>query len=155
MWKKIPRATQPARKTLPTRLLRVLIVEDNLINQKLLSRVVEVGGHSVEIADDGEQAVLRVRDDSFDLVFMDVQMPGMDGLEATRQIRNAQEEAGSRLPIVGVTAGATAAELEACLASGMDFCITKPIAISEVEKVLARVSAGRFASVRGGATYRS
>ena len=122
--------------------LRVLIAEDNLVNQKLVTRLLEIGGHSFELAENGEQAVSRFREGQFDVIFMDVQMPGMDGLEATRQIRAIEGTSGSHLPIVGVTAGVTAAELAACLASGMDSCITKPIAIREVEQVLARVAAG-------------
>jgi signal transduction histidine kinase/CheY-like chemotaxis protein len=123
--------------------LRVLVAEDNLINQKLLGHMLKIGGHSFEIAENGQQAVSRSRERRFDVILMDVQMPGMDGLEATRRIRASEGASGPRLPIIGVTAGATAAELASCLASGMDSCITKPLAIREVEEVLARVSAGR------------
>ncbi len=123
--------------------LRVLIAEDNLINQRLVTRLLEIGGHSFELAENGEQAVSRFREGEFDLILMDVQMPCMDGLEATRRIRAIEGASGPHLPIVGVTAGVTAAELAACLGSGMDSCITKPIAIRDVERVLARVSAGR------------
>jgi CheY-like chemotaxis protein len=83
------------------------------------------------------------REGRFDVILMDVQMPGMDGLEATRLIRAGEGASGPHLPIIGVTAGATAAELAACLGSGMDSCITKPISIFDVEAVFARISAGR------------
>ena len=127
--------------------LRVLIAEDNPINQKLIARVLQIGGHSFEIAENGGQAVSRFREGRFDLILMDVQMPGMDGLEATRRIRASEGASTPRLPIIGVTAGATAAELAACQASGMDSCITKPIAIRQLEEVLARVFAGRPSAV--------
>jgi len=123
--------------------LRVLIAEDNLINQKLLAQMLKIGGHSFEIAENGEQAVSRFCESRFDLILMDVQMPGMDGLEATRRIRALAGSSGPRLPIIGVTAGASAAELATCVASGMDSCISKPISIHEMEQLLARISAGR------------
>lgn len=123
--------------------LRVLIAEDNPINRKLLGHVLRIGGHSFEIAENGQEAVSRFRTGRFDVILMDVQMPRMDGLEATRRIRAGEGASGPRVPIIGVTAGATAAELAACLASGMDSCIAKPIAIREVEDLLARVSANR------------
>ncbi len=122
--------------------LRVLIAEDNLINQKLLTRVLDIGGHTYEVAANGEEALSRFYEGQFDVILMDVQMPGMDGLEATRRVRAAESATGSHVPIIGVTAGATPAELTACVASGMDSCLTKPIAIRDVEQLLARVSAG-------------
>lgn len=120
--------------------LRVLIAEDNVINQKVLTRVLSLGGHSYEVAANGEEAFAHYRTGGFDLILMDVQMPGTDGLEATRQIRSAESTSGDRLPIIGVTAGASASEVAACLAAGMDSCITKPIVIREVEQLLAGIA---------------
>jgi signal transduction histidine kinase/ActR/RegA family two-component response regulator len=131
---------------LDDRPLRILIAEDNLINQKLLARLLAKAGHRFEVAGNGKQAIAMLSRDRFDLVLMDVQMPEMDGLEATRRIRASECSAGDRIPIVGVTAGASAAELQACIASGMDSCITKPIAIPDLERVLARFGQANLSS---------
>jgi signal transduction histidine kinase/ActR/RegA family two-component response regulator len=133
--------------------LRVLVAEDNLVNQKVLTRMLMLGGHSFEIAGNGEEAVRRCREGRFDLILMDVQMPTLDGLEATRRIRASEAASGAHLPIIGVTAGATAAELGACLDSGMDSCITKPIVIREVEQLLAGI-AERKAAKPGSSMLR-
>jgi signal transduction histidine kinase/CheY-like chemotaxis protein len=121
--------------------LRILVAEDNRVNQKLISILLAKLGHQLTLVSDGEQAVSMLGQEPFDLVLMDVQMPVMDGLEATRQIRAAEAAADRHTPIAGVTAGATAAELQACLAAGMDYCMTKPIQIAELKNILARVYA--------------
>lgn len=122
------------------RSLRILVAEDNLVNQKLIAALLSKFGHELELAAHGEHALSLLDGNRFDLVLMDVQMPVMDGLEATRRIRAAEASSHKRLPIVGVTAGATPAELQACIASGMDFCITKPVQADSLKKALARVS---------------
>ncbi|HWQ52953.1 MAG TPA: ATP-binding protein [Bryobacteraceae bacterium] len=122
--------------------LRILVAEDNLINQKLLTRLLAKAGHEFEVAANGEAACSLWDGNRFDLVLMDVQMPVMDGLEATRRIRAAEASNGCRIPIVGVTAGASSGELEACIDSGMDACITKPIMIADLDNLLAGVSRG-------------
>jgi signal transduction histidine kinase/ActR/RegA family two-component response regulator len=137
--------------------LRILIAEDNLINQKLLTRLLAKAGHRFEVAGNGRRAISMLAKDRFDLVLMDVQMPEMDGLEATRRIRASECSTGDRIPIVGVTAGASAGELQACIASGMDSCITKPIAIPDLEKALTRLGQANLslqgkALTRGGKT---
>jgi|SRR4051794_17691352 len=109
---------------LPT--LQILLVEDNLINQKLAARLLEKAGHVVTIAANGKEAVDQVAARPFDLVLMDVQMPEMDGFEATQAIR--QKEAGERrLPIVALTAHAMVGDREKCLQAGMDGYVTKPV----------------------------
>lgn len=136
------RETEPARAEPPVcNPLRVLMAEDNVVNQKILMRILQAGGHSVVLAEDGLQAVSRFSEGWFDVVLMDVQMPRMDGLQATRQIRAT---AGRDVPIIGVTAGATPAEVTACFEAGMDSCITKPINISKLQELLARVRAGNL-----------
>lgn len=117
--------------------LKILLAEDNLVNQRVVVRALESYGHSLVIAQNGLEALSRIAEDRFDVVLMDVQMPGMDGLQATREIRSSED---AHVPIIGVTAGATAAELDACLDSGMDFCIPKPISIPDLQALLARVS---------------
>ena len=111
----------------PTRSLRVLVAEDNLINQKIACRLIEGLGHNVDVAADGREAVERVKAAPYELVFMDIQMPFLDGYEATEAIRRLEEESGEHLPIVALTAHALGGERERCLASGMDEYLTKPI----------------------------
>jgi signal transduction histidine kinase/ActR/RegA family two-component response regulator len=118
--------------------LHILVVEDNIINQKLLAKLLMKAGHSFELAGNGEQALAMMRGGRFEVVLMDVQMPVMDGLEATRRIRAEEASTGGRIPIVGVTAGASAGELQACIGAGMDACIAKPIVAAELERTLAR-----------------
>jgi CheY-like chemotaxis protein len=107
--------------------LHILLVEDNPINQKVAQRLLERAGHSVTLAANGREAVDHVCNRRFDLVLMDVQMPEMDGLEATVAIR--QQEAGTdrHLPIVALTAHAMVGDRERCLAAGMDGYVSKPV----------------------------
>jgi CheY-like chemotaxis protein len=102
---------------------RVLLVEDNLINQEVAGELLEIAGLVVEIADDGARAVELMRGRRFDIVLMDVQMPVMDGLTATRMIR----ESGDTTPILAMTANAFGEERAACLASGMSDHVAKPV----------------------------
>ena len=116
-------------KTLPlARQLNILLAEDNPINQKLAVTLLAREGHRVSVVDDGEAAVIAVAQGHFDLVLMDMQMPRMSGLEATRQIRadEAIRQAG-RIPILALTANAYDEDRDACLAAGMDAFISKPI----------------------------
>jgi CheY-like chemotaxis protein len=113
-------ASTPARK------LHILLAEDNAVNQKLAVRLLERSGHSVVCANDGRQALEAFGREPFDLVLMDVQMPQMDGLEATAAIRHL--EAGSRhTPILALTANAMKGDRERCLAAGMDGYMAKPL----------------------------
>jgi signal transduction histidine kinase/CheY-like chemotaxis protein len=107
--------------------LRILLAEDNRINQKLAIALLERQGYSVTVAGDGKTAVELFRTHDFDLVLMDVQMPEMDGLEATRLIRQQEATTGSRVPIISMTAYATKEDEQRCLAAGMDAHLVKPI----------------------------
>jgi signal transduction histidine kinase/ActR/RegA family two-component response regulator len=123
--------------------LRILLAEDNVVNQKLASELLKRDGHSVVVVSDGRQAVDAVRRQAFDLVLMDVQMPAMDGLEATTEIRAAEKDTGQHLPIVAMTASAMHGDQEKCLEAGMDDYLTKPIDISSLRALLAKfASAG-------------
>lgn len=106
--------------------LKILLVEDNPINQKVASRLLEKAGHSVTIAANGKEAVERIEGHEFDLVLMDVQMPEMDGLEATQVIRR-NENGNRHMPIVALTAHAMVGDRERCLEAGMDGYVTKPV----------------------------
>jgi len=120
----------------PTAFLRVLVAEDNLVNQQLAKRLLEKRGHRVVVAANGREALAAVEKENFDLVLMDVQMPEMDGLEATAAIREKEKDNGARLPVVALTAHAMKGDRERCLAAGMDGYLSKPIRSQELDKVL-------------------
>jgi CheY-like chemotaxis protein len=121
--------------------LRVLVVEDNAVNQRLIQRLLEKRGHRVTVANNGREAAEAVQSESFDLVFMDVQMPEMDGFEATATIREREKGGGAHLPIVALTAHAMKGDREKCLERGMDDYLTKPIQPQELDAILERWSA--------------
>jgi CheY-like chemotaxis protein len=118
------------------RTLNLLLAEDNLVNQKLAVRILEKRGHSVTVAANGALAVEFVKKKKFDLVLMDVQMPEMDGLEATGLIREYEKETGEHIPIVALTAHAMKGDRERCLSAGMDFYVSKPIQPQELLEVI-------------------
>jgi len=108
--------------------LNVLLAEDDLISRRLIKILITKMGHHVEVVDNGRKAVEKIEKNDFDMVLMDVQMPVMDGLEATKIIRGREEKGEmERLPIIAVTAHAMKGDKEKCLQSGMDDYITKPI----------------------------
>jgi PAS domain S-box-containing protein len=125
--------------------LRILLAEDNVINRALAVAILEKRGHSIVLAEDGRQAVAAVRCEAFDLVFMDVQMPQMDGFEATRFIRRFEEESGRHTPIAAMTARAMAGDRERCLAAGMDDYISKPLQRQELLNLIERMSGRQLA----------
>ncbi|HXG12618.1 MAG TPA: response regulator [Gemmataceae bacterium] len=116
----------------PPRRLRVLLAEDNPVNQKLAVRLLETRGHSVTVVNNGREAVGILESQPFDVVLMDVQMPEMDGLEATRTIRHREAGTGRHTPIVAMTAYAMREDRERCLAAGMDRYIAKPFRAREL-----------------------
>jgi len=118
--------------------LRVLLVEDNEINQKLALSLLEREGHEVDIASDGEQAVRMATqsDTPYDLILMDMQMPVLDGLEATRRIRAHERNTREHVRIVAMTANAMTGDRERCLAAGMDEYLAKPIKLDELRAAL-------------------
>jgi signal transduction histidine kinase/CheY-like chemotaxis protein len=120
--------------------LRVLLAEDNAVNQKIASRFLEKEGHHVTLASDGRQALAALDRQNFDVVLMDVQMPEMDGFEATAIIRARERDTGKRLPIVAMTAHAMKGDRERCLAAGMDSYIAKPITAPELIELLENFS---------------
>ena len=121
--------------------LRILVVEDNLVNQKFAVRLLEKCGHTVLMATNGRQAVDVVARYEFDVVLMDVQMPEMDGFEATAAIRERERTNGAHLPIIAMTADAMKGDAERCLAAGMDAYIAKPIRSSTLFSLIDRVVA--------------
>jgi two-component system, sensor histidine kinase and response regulator len=119
--------------------LKILLAEDTPANQKLMTRILQKRGHTVEIAENGLQALDLVRRSKFDLALMDVQMPLMDGLQATTAIRALQQDSPSRLPIIAMTAHARQEDRERCLQAGMDAYIAKPFDIREFLEVVERL----------------
>ncbi|MBI3861175.1 MAG: response regulator [Planctomycetia bacterium] len=122
--------------------LKILLAEDSLYNQKLAVALLERKGHQVVVANNGAEAVGLVRSQPFDLVLMDVQMPEMDGLEATRVIRERELQTKIRVPIVAMTAQAMQGDRERCLAAGMDDYLTKPVRSAELYATINMI-AGR------------
>jgi len=106
---------------------RILLVEDNIINQRVAMAMLTKRGHQVTLAEDGSEAVARLERETFDLVLMDLQMPGMSGLDATAAIRQREKTTGGHVRIIAMTARAMASDREQCLAAGMDGYLSKPI----------------------------
>jgi len=121
------------------RTLTILLAEDNTVNQKLASRLLEKRGHRVVVAANGNQALDIVRKEKLDLIIMDVQMPEMDGLEATTAIRAMEKQTGRHLPIVALTAHAMTGDRERCLTVGMDGYVSKPIDAEELLAMIERL----------------
>jgi signal transduction histidine kinase/CheY-like chemotaxis protein len=119
--------------------LRILLAEDNPVNQKVAARLLQNRGHWVRIAADGIEAVAAFDAEAFDVVLMDAQMPGMDGFEATRVIREKEKSRGGHIPIVALTAHAMSGDCERCLASGMDGYASKPIRAEDLFAEMERV----------------
>ncbi len=142
--------------------LRVLLVEDNPANQKLATYILQDRGHLVEIAGNGREAVYLTQHNRYDVILMDVQMPGMNGLEATAAIRAREyaggedaggEEDGSRVPIIAMTAHAMKGDRDQCLAAGMDGYLSKPIDGHKLIALVETLAAGSR-SVAGSAVSR-
>ena len=142
------RVARPA----PSRPLRILLAEDNLLNQKLAVRLLERQGHSVTVASNGRQAIdthlLKFASPKFDAVLMDVQMPELDGLDATKAIRERERTAGDHIPIVAMTAHAMKGDQERCLAAGMDGYVSKPIKPDALFGILSELTSSTAAQAR-------
>jgi PAS domain S-box-containing protein len=126
-----PEPDRPFVLTAATRPLRILLVEDNPANQKLASYILQKRGHAVDLASNGIEGVLQAERHRYDAILMDVQMPGMNGLEATAKIRSREGD-GPRVPIIAMTAHAMKSDQDRCLAAGMDGYLAKPINAQEM-----------------------
>jgi PAS domain S-box-containing protein len=118
--------------------LKVLLVEDNLANQNLVVALLERKGHEVVVVGNGRQALDEYRQQPFDLIFMDVEMPGLDGLDTTRIIREQEQAGGGHIPIIALTAHAMKGDKERCFAAGMDDYVGKPIQIDQFYAAINR-----------------
>src|SRR6185369_2437506 len=117
--------------------LRILVTEDNVVNQKVALLLLQRLGYAADVAADGEETLAALRRQRYDVVLMDVQMPGMDGLEAARHIRDEWPIA-ERPRIIAVTANALREDRETCLAAGMDDYLSKPVLLEDLRAALSR-----------------
>ena len=133
-------ARKPLRKTDDIPALRILLAEDNLINQRVAVSILEKAGHRVTVAINGRQALDRWSEQAFDLILMDVQMPEIDGLEATAMIRSREQRTAGHIPIIALTAHAMKGDQERCLATGMDAYLSKPIDARQLIELISKYS---------------
>ncbi|MEE8452259.1 MAG: PAS domain-containing protein [Thermoguttaceae bacterium] len=143
------------RQTVARRSLQVLLAEDSLVNQKLAVGLLKRRGHSVFVANNGAEAVAAWRSQPFDLIIMDVQMPEMDGLEATVAIRTAEKQTGRHIPIVAMTAHALKGDRERCLEAGMDQYMSKPIRAAVLFETIESLAGDCDATVSSPAEVHS
>jgi len=128
---------QPAATTVG-RALRILVAEDNAINQKLAVALLQKMGHEVTVVGNGQEALAQWERGGFDMILMDVQMPEMDGTEATARIREKEKQTGAHIPIIAMTAYAMSGDRDRYLSFGMDEYVTKPVSYKRVEQAIAR-----------------
>jgi CheY-like chemotaxis protein len=121
--------------------LRILLAEDNAVNQMVMLRLLNKRGHHVTVANTGKAALEALQRARFDLVLMDVQMPELDGFQATAEIRRLEAGTADHVPIVALTAHAMSGDRERCIAAGMDGYMTKPINPEELDATLRRYGA--------------
>ncbi len=134
-WPALHYIQEPEEDPLPP--LHVLVVEDNAVNRKVAQAFLEHAGHAVRTCSDGAQAVAEVQNGDFDVVLMDIRMPGMDGVEATRLIRSLPDRRRASMPILAVTANFTHDEVESYMEAGINAIIHKPIRLGDLEEALA------------------
>ncbi|HEY6937988.1 MAG TPA: response regulator, partial [Terriglobales bacterium] len=120
------------------RKLSILVADDNAVNRTIIVSFLQKMGHSVRVAEDGEQVLALVKEQRFDLLFMDVRMPRLDGLSATRELRKREQDLGGHLPVIAMTASVLPEDRESCLAAGMDTYISKPVDFGVVEEEIER-----------------
>jgi signal transduction histidine kinase/DNA-binding response OmpR family regulator len=135
----LPPAVMPAARPARATSLHILLAEDNRTNQIVATRMLQKMGHTVDVAGNGKEAISLLTTHRFDLILMDVQMPEMDGLSATRTIRESERTTRRHLPIIAMTAHAMKGDRERCIEAGMDGYVSKPISSQEVEVAIAGV----------------
>ncbi|MGC4054055.1 MAG: ATP-binding protein [Paludibaculum sp.] len=138
--------------------LRILVAEDNDVNQRLVRRMLEKDGHGVTLVSDGESAIAAWNSHAFDVILMDVQMPGKDGLQATSAIREAEHASGTpRVPIFALTAHSMQGDYNRCLDAGMDDCLVKPFSQQDLRRILSTlpVDGTRAAALRRQASVNN
>jgi CheY-like chemotaxis protein len=121
---------------------RILLAEDNPVNQKVAARMMEKRGYLVTVVANGREAIEAHERQRFDLILMDVQMPELDGLEATRRIREREQTTGEHVPILALTAHAMLSDRERCLAAGMDEYLSKPFQSEDLAQAVDSLRMG-------------
>jgi two-component system, sensor histidine kinase and response regulator len=139
----VPAEQSPTARSTSASKLRILLAEDSLVSQKLAVALLEGEGHSVVVVNNGRDALSAIAADRFDLILMDVQMPELDGLEATATLRAREQQSGTHTPIIAMTAHALKGDRERCLEAGMDGYITKPLRPDELFAAIETQFAGR------------
>ncbi len=128
----------PALQSVQKKSRFILVVEDNLVNQRLVVRLLEKDGHRLVVANNGLEAIRHYERESFDMILMDMQMPEMNGFEATAYIRNKEKLTGGHIPIIALTANAINGDRERCLEAGMDDYLSKPIKADKLIEIITR-----------------
>ncbi|MEI7684558.1 MAG: response regulator, partial [Planctomycetota bacterium] len=147
------RTPRPLASHAAERSLRILVAEDNFVNQRVIVRMLEKRGHTVEVVANGRLTVETVARESFDAILMDVQMPEMNGFDATAEIRRCEASNGEHIPIIAMTAHAMKGDRERCLEVGMDDYLSKPVQTSELQRVLnGLVGGGKSLSIPAAKT---
>ena len=141
------RHLDPGESSVPSRSLRILLAEDNAVNQTLAVILLEKQGHTVVVAGNGKEALAAWERQAFDLILMDVQMPGMDGFEVTARIREQEKGTSRHIPIIAMTAHAIKGDREHCLEAGMDGYVSKPIQAKELFQAIADLAPTAAAGV--------
>ncbi len=119
--------------------LSILVVEDNMTNQKVIAKMLERAGHRAEVVDNGKAALDLLANSRFDIVLMDINMPGLDGVETTRRLRLFERACAWRTPVIALTADVTAETRARCIAAGMDECATKPVDLPKLLQIVDRL----------------
>jgi CheY-like chemotaxis protein len=139
----MPTVTVPVKKAVELKDASVLLVEDNLINQKIIQLSLKKIVKTIDVANNGKEALDKFGSNKYDLILMDIQMPVMDGIVATRKIREIESSAGSFTPIIAITANALSGDKEVCIAAGMNDYIAKPFQIEVLIQKMSTLLASR------------
>ena len=151
---RLARATTPAPWP-AARTARILLAEDDAISARLATRMLEKAGHTVTVVGTGRAALERLGSETFDLVVMDLAMPEMDGLEATRRLRERERTAGGHVPVVALTASAMTEDVARCRAAGMDGTISKPFDFEKLNRAVVEVLGRSVDGPHAGGTRRA
>ena len=136
-----------AKEDLPEGVMNILVVEDNPVNSRFVERLLQKMGHRVTVAVNGKLGVEATAKEDFDFILMDVQMPEMDGLQATREIRRSEAISLAHIPIIALTAHASTEDRDRCLEAGMDDYLTKPLQLARLKKIMDNISSRDLVSV--------
>jgi CheY-like chemotaxis protein len=132
----VPEKEKTPKSTANLFVLNILLAEDNPVNRTVAARLLQKKGHTVHIAVDGVEALEAVERQTFDLILMDIQMPKLDGLDATRRIRETERQSGKHVPIIAMTAHAMTGDSDRCFEAGMDGYLSKPISGERLYKAI-------------------